>query len=87
MVSQLAANAANTVAKTALQKSLLGKVALGVVPNAGAFTLWCVIQAAPAAGNAVYQGLTQQTTGVLPQSSAASRNSSDSRRVQLTCSK
>lgn len=55
---QLAGNAGNSVAKKALQQTLLGKAALGVVPNAGAATSGA-INALPTAGNAVYQGLAE----------------------------
>lgn len=55
---QLAGNAANTVAKDALRKSLLGKLALKAVPNAGSAVSGAV-QALPGAGNAIYQGLAE----------------------------
>lgn len=47
---------ANAAAKAALQESLLGRTALGIVPNLGPITEG-VVQAAPALSNAIYQGL------------------------------
>jgi len=56
--AQLTGNVANAAAKAALQQSLLGKILLGGVPMINP-AIQSAIRGAPAAANAVYQGLTQ----------------------------
>lgn len=56
--AQLTGNVANAAAKAALQQGLLGKLALLMAPYASS-AVQGGVQAAPAAANAVYQGLTQ----------------------------
>jgi hypothetical protein len=56
--AQFSGNVANSAAKAALQKGLLGKLALMLAPNVNP-AISGTIQAAPATANAVYQGLTQ----------------------------
>lgn len=53
---QLASNAASSVAKDALKQSLLGKLALNLIPNIGGLTSGAV-KAIPTAANTIYQGL------------------------------